>query len=319
MVNVAVAGGTGGVGRTIVEVLSRSLHQAFVFSRKPLDGGISNNQNITTVTVDYTKVDSLVRILEIYKIHTVICTFSVSGDSLSRSQANLIEAAKLSKETKRFVPSSFAIQYPREAVKDLPQLRDYFAAIETLRQSNLEFTVFHNGIFLDYFISPKTTLKSYLRPNVFVIDIANKIAAIPGDGNAPVTLTYSFDLARFVVQSLDLKDGKWHEESRVVGDEISWNEFVGLAEEMLGCKFKVHYDPIEKLKNSEITELPGHRVLYNRFPKESFRWFMSIFELFTVDGGSRLEKQGSLNERFPEIIPFTVRDALRGWKDEVSR
>ncbi|KAL4745773.1 hypothetical protein BDW72DRAFT_211012 [Aspergillus terricola var. indicus] len=255
MVNVAVAGGTGGVGRTIVEALGRSLYQAFVLSRKPLDGGIYSNPNITAITVDYAQVDSLVHILETHRIHT---------------------AAKLSKETKGIVPSSFAIQYPREA----------------------------------------TTLKSYLRPNVFVIDITNRVAAIPGDGNAPVTLTYSFDLARLVVQSLNLKDGEWDEESRVVGDEISWNEFVSLAEEMLGCNFKVHHDPTEKLKNIEITELPGHRALYERFPKERFRWFMSIFELFTVDGGSRLERRGSLNERFPGVIPATVRDVLGDWKDE---
>lgn len=34
MVNVAVAGGTGGVGRTIVEVLASSAHQGFVLSRQ---------------------------------------------------------------------------------------------------------------------------------------------------------------------------------------------------------------------------------------------------------------------------------------------
>ncbi|KAL4772281.1 hypothetical protein BDW60DRAFT_216653 [Aspergillus nidulans var. acristatus] len=258
MVNVAVAGGSGGVGRTIVEALSRSLHQAFVFSRK-LDGDVYNKPNITTIMVDYTKAESLIRILETYRIQKVIWAFS------SRT-------AKLSKETKRFVPNSFAIQYPREAVKDPPQLKDYFAVIETLHQSE-EFTVFHNGTFLDYFLPQKTRLKSYLRPNVFVIDIANTVAAIPGDGNAPLTLT-------FVVQSLDLKDGEWEEQSRVIGDEISWNELVGLAEEMhvsLGCKFRVHYDPIEKLENFEITELPDHRAL-----------------------GPRLETKRSLNERFPE-------------------
>lgn len=125
------------------------------------------------------------------------------------------------------------------AVKDLPQLKDYIAAVETLRRSDLEFTVFHNGIFLDYFIPSETRLKSYLRPNVFVIDIAKKVAAIPGDGNAPLTLTYTFYLARFVVQSLDLKDGEWEEQSRVIGDEISWNEFVGLAEEISGMYHSV--------------------------------------------------------------------------------
>ncbi|KAL4739049.1 hypothetical protein BDV11DRAFT_205449 [Aspergillus similis] len=311
MVNAAVAGGTGGVGRTIVEALIRSPHQAFVLSpkvRQRLPPDLTLHCQCQTLTHDPRPRNP--------QIHTIICAFSVSGDSLSRSQANLIEAAKLSKETKRFVPSSFAIQYPREYVVPA-DIKDYFTAIETLRQSDLEFTVLYNGIFLDYFISPKTRLKSYMRPNVFVIDIANRVAAIPGDGNAPLTLTYSFDLARFVVQSLDLKDGEWEEESGVVGDETSWNEFVGLAEEILDCKFKVHYDPIEKLENFGITELPGHRVLYEQFPKQRFRWFMSIFELLTVKGGSSIERRGSLNEKFPEVIPVTVRDVLGGWKDEV--
>ena len=85
--------------------------------------------------------------------------------------------------------------------------------MEELRKSGLEWTVFHNGIFLDYFGG--SSLKSYLQPNIFVVDIQNKVAGIPGDGDALVTFTYTFDLARFVVASLDLE--KWDEESRVVG------------------------------------------------------------------------------------------------------
>ena len=37
-----------------------------------------------------------------------------------------------------------------------------------------------------------------------------------------------------------------------------------------------------------------------------------------VDGGSRLERQGSLNERFPEVIPVSVRNVIGAWKDELS-
>ncbi|KAJ0415262.1 hypothetical protein BJY00DRAFT_318023 [Aspergillus carlsbadensis] len=234
MVNVAVAGGTGGVGQTIVEVLGSSQHQAFVLSRK--------------------------------------------------------------------VPAYWA--HP-------PQLKDYFAAIETLKVSNLEWTVFHNGIFLDYFGGPG--MKSYLKPNVFAIDIANKVAAIPGTGDVPVTFTYTFDLARFVVAALDLEE--WNEESRVVGDAVTWNEFVGLAEEVTGSKFEKTYDSIEKLKRFEITELPSHVTLYEHFPKKAFQWFMSIFELFTTDESSHIARDGSLNEQFPDIKMLTVRGMLETyWK-----
>ncbi|KAL2825263.1 hypothetical protein BJY01DRAFT_256292 [Aspergillus pseudoustus] len=306
MVNVAIAGGTGGVGRAIVEVLeSSSSHRAFILSRKPGDGS-------QAITVDYLDIDGLVAILESHKIHTVISAFAVEGDSLAVSQMNLIKAAIRSEETNRFIPSGFAIPYPRETRKFLPQLNDYFAAIETLKASDLEWTIFHNGIFLDYFGGPG--MKSYLKPNVFAIDIANKVAAIPGTGDVPVTFTYTFDLAQFVVASLDLD--LWEEESRVVGDEVTWNQFVRLAEEVAGSKFTTHYDSIEKLKQFEITELPGHVALYEHFPKKAFQWFMSIFGLFTADGSSCIAREGSLNERFPDIKPLTVRAMLETyWRD----
>ncbi|EAW24540.1 NmrA-like family protein [Aspergillus fischeri NRRL 181] len=225
MVNVAVAGGTGGVGRTILDILSTTdKHQAFVLSRKYIE----NDNNV--LQVDYNDIDQLVAVLETKNIHTVICCFAVEGSSLADSQLNLIQAAARSKATRRFVPTAYAIPYPQEALQVLPQLKDYFNAIELLKESGLQWTVFLNGIFLDYFGPPE--LKSHLKPNVFVLDMKNRVAAIPGNGNVPVSFTYSYDLARFVVAALDLEE--WQEESRVVGDTLTWHEFVALAEEIRG-------------------------------------------------------------------------------------
>jgi nucleoside-diphosphate-sugar epimerase len=81
-------------------------------------------------------------------------------------------------------------------------------------------------------------------------------AAIPGDGKMPVTYTYTFDVARFVVAALDLE--KWPRELRFVGDELTFNELLEIAEETKGVKSTVAYDDIEGLKASQITELPGH-------------------------------------------------------------
>ncbi|KAL5333198.1 NAD(P)-binding protein [Aspergillus crustosus] len=304
MVNVAIAGGaggTGGMGRAIVDVLQTSAsHQAFVFSRK------TSTSLANIISVDYSDIDVLVSVLEANNIHTIISTLGITNTSLAVSQLNLIKAATKSRVTKRFVRVALLfLTRTSQATELLPQLRDYNKAITQLRQSGLEWTILHNGIFLDYFDSP--ALKSYLKPNVFVIDIANKVAAIPGDGDSPVTFTYSFDLAKFVVASLDLDH--WEEESRVLGDEMGWNELV--------CsKFEIHYDNKEKLERFEITELPGHKVLYENFHKERFQWFMAIFELFTLDGTPRIEKAGSLNEKFPGIKPFGIRDLLdRYWRD----
>lgn len=96
----------------------------------------------------------------------------------------------------------------------------------------MQWTVFVNGIFLDYFGPPE--MISYLKPNVFVVDLANNVAGIPGDGNTPVTFTYTFDLAKYVLAILSL--GEWPEESRVIGDEMTWKEFVALAEDFKGLQ-----------------------------------------------------------------------------------
>ncbi|PLB48916.1 NAD(P)-binding protein [Aspergillus steynii IBT 23096] len=304
MVNVAIAGGTGGVGKTIVEVMQASPHQAFILSRQLTSPKQSSTSPDNTIAVDYNSIEEVASRLEKHNIHTVISAFAVEGDSLAVSQRNLIQAADRSKTTKRFIPSGYAIPYPAAAVEVLPPLKDHFLALDELRESGLEWTLFNNGIFLDYF--GPSTMKSNLKPNVFVIDVANKVAAIPGDGNSPVTFTYTYDLARFIVAALDLE--KWEEESRVVGDELTWNQFVALAEACRGSKFDVYYDDVEKLKRFEITELPGHQALYEHFPKKPFQWFMSIFELFTTDGSSHVQRAGSLNHQFPHIKVLSVKE-----------
>jgi hypothetical protein len=109
-------------------------------------------------------------------------------------------------------------------------LADYFKAIDELKASGLQWTMVNNGCFMDYWGQPQ--IKTHLRPSPFGLDIASKKAAIPGDGNTLFTLTYTFDVAKFVVALQDLDE--WPEVSRFAGDIITWNEFVRLAEETTG-------------------------------------------------------------------------------------
>lgn len=116
------------------------------------------------------------------------------------------------------------------ATAQLPPLKLYFDAIVALKKADLEWTVIYNGLFLDYFTMPH--IKTHLSPNVIALDIAHKHAAIPGTGQVPITFTYTHDVAKFIVMALDLP--KWDHESRIVGDTLTWNEFLKVAEETLG-------------------------------------------------------------------------------------
>lgn len=67
-----------------------------------------------------------------------------------------------------------------------------------------------------------------MTPMTLIVDIANKAAAVPGDGNTPIAFTHTTDVAKFVAALVEAD--KWEAHSTIVGDKVSWNEFVKLAE-----------------------------------------------------------------------------------------
>jgi hypothetical protein len=100
-----------------------------------------------------------------------------------------------------------------------------------LRTTSLEWTRFHNGIFLDYFGMPH--MPSHLSQIFPWMDIAHRKAAIPGaTGDEVITLTYTKDLAKFVVAAVGME--KWDDELHCYSDQTSIGELVRLAEEATG-------------------------------------------------------------------------------------
>ncbi|PNP42375.1 hypothetical protein THARTR1_11190 [Trichoderma harzianum] len=106
MVKVAVAGGTGGLGRTIVEALANSDHETIVLTREHVirDATIAG---VALVAIDYTNVEAIVRTLNDHQIHTVISSIVIKGLEQSEAQVNLIRAAEAAPSVKRFTPSEF--------------------------------------------------------------------------------------------------------------------------------------------------------------------------------------------------------------------
>lgn len=107
MGKVAVAGGSSGLGRTMVDALTEAkTHDFIVLSRT----ATASN----TRAVSYSDIDALVHLLESEQIDTVISCLPIDGDESGQAQLNLIEAANLSKSTKRFLPSEFGMVYREE-------------------------------------------------------------------------------------------------------------------------------------------------------------------------------------------------------------
>ena len=114
------------------------------------------------------------------------------------------------------------------------------ASKSALEASTLEWTIVYNGYFMDYFGMPR--LPSYLAPYVVLLDIPGNAAAIPGDGNNPVTFTHTSDVGKIIAASMDLE--KWDRVSSIIGDRMTVNEAVKLAE---GAKGKSKHETQELL------------------------------------------------------------------------
>ena len=87
---------------------------------------------------------------------------------------------------------------------------------------------------MDYWGVPhlKSNLNSF--PWAVVVDL--KAAAIPGSGDDVLSMTYSYDLAEFILRLLDTED--WPEMSVLSGQDVTFNEVLKWAEKARGLFFE---------------------------------------------------------------------------------
>ncbi|KAK8038938.1 hypothetical protein PG993_007349 [Apiospora rasikravindrae] len=310
MAVIAVAGGNGKLGLAIVEgLVATGQHQVIILTRDA--SNMESKASAQLITVNYDDVSELVSVLESNGIEMVICT--INPISSFEPELNLIQAAEKSSCTKRFIPSAWGNKLTKEACSYFYLAPGKLSVLAALDATSLEWTAVHTGLFMDYWLMPK--IKSYMPPLTFAIDIPHRAAAIPGSGNVPVVFTYSFDVARYVVRLVGLPN--WGRDSFVVGDKVTWNEFLGFAEEATGAKFTVAFDSMEKLKSGRVSELPGHKEMMHGSPLEDklhAAWSGAC--RLCEDGGFDFEASPLLHESFLENKPRKVRESLlEAWRD----
>ncbi|KAF9781446.1 hypothetical protein IL306_013442 [Fusarium sp. DS 682] len=308
MVTVAVAGGTGKVGRTIIEaIVAAGEHNVVILSREENDA-LRKEIRASILAVDIHNTDALTQLFEKHNVHTVISTLGMNGPE--PIETDIIHAAEASQATRRFISSDWGVPHTEEHALQANSANNKLRAQDELRKTNLEWTSVHLGFFLDFWGSPKSAAKSNLHTPSTFVDIKYRAAAIPGSGDVPVTFTYSRDVARFVAALLNLE--KWEEATYIIGDKVTFNEMVKIAEEATGDKFTVTYDSVEKLERGELSELPGHEAMFARVPapKAVMKKVMSAYGLWAESGGFNLDESNALNNVFPDIKTISVRDFL---------
>jgi nucleoside-diphosphate-sugar epimerase len=74
-----------------------------------------------------------------------------------------------------------------------------------------------------------------MQPLKFIVDVENNTATIPGTGNEIVGFTEVHDIGRAVAAACSL-DAAWTRKTGwIVGDLITYNEVVKIAEEVKGA------------------------------------------------------------------------------------
>lgn len=129
---IAIAGGSGNLGRAIAEaIVAEGKSKVIVLARQvrttaspsftesaslihacQVDEEKQKAIGATFVPVDYASVDSLVKALDQHNVNTVISTMNAIGQV--EPELNLIRAADEATSTKRFIPSIWGVPYTAE-------------------------------------------------------------------------------------------------------------------------------------------------------------------------------------------------------------
>lgn len=302
MVTVAIAGGTGGVGRTIVEELvGQDKHEILILSRKA--NKIPGLESVRVIEADYEDVASVKESLKKHNVEVVISALALFTEESAKAQMNLIQAAIDSGSVKRFMPSEYGVNYSHPGVLEFhPAAKWWLDAADLLRSSHLDFTRVMFGWFSDYFGMPHC--KSNMKPFKYALDFDNRKAALPGDGEASVTFLHSTDVAKYIAALLD-EEKRWPEFSAFASDKLTWNKVVETAERVTGEKWEVTYDPIDKLEQGQATLFEQPEGSYG-LPEDATRSMMAEFGVMAVKGIMDITGEGLRNDVFPEVHPITV-------------
>ncbi|KAJ5637145.1 hypothetical protein N7490_007024 [Penicillium lividum] len=308
---VAVAGATGSVGKTLVEqILKEGKFSVIALTRS--ENVESPIGNAKYVQVDYDDQEALVQTLERHEVQTVICAIGMLGDDCSEAQLNLIKAADLASTVTRFITSEFSYFTSEERKEVDPGVKWFLDAADLLKTTKLIWTRPICGAFMDFIGLPCT--RSNMPRMQIVLDVLHREACLPGDGNVPICMIYSFDAMTLVAKLLEVEE--WSEITVCNGDDTTLAEVVRIAEEICGQKFDTKYLKEEDIAsgNIPILQYPKETGIQ---PEELLHYSVFSYQLY-LSRGFEIPVKGRIGDRFPGFKPRTARQFLEEtWRPHV--
>ncbi|OPB36216.1 hypothetical protein A0O28_0109920 [Trichoderma guizhouense] len=313
MVRIALAGGSGGVGREILDaLLETGKHNISVISRK--ENNIPELESrVSWVVADYTDVGRLVDLLQ--GVDTVLSFIVVAQDKGNQSQRNLIDAC-VKAGVRRFAPSDWA----GASTNGLPWYAGKTAIEQYLKKINqeskvLEYCCFRPGMLMNYLAFPQKTTK-YADIWGIHIDMEHRRAIILGDAKNPgyFSMTTIDDVAKIVAKAVEY-EGVWPEVGGIRGDNISQQELIALGEKIRGGRFAVETIKSVQARAGRLTATWHPKMEHPTVPEELRESSAKIFTAKTIVSvyqGS-WEVSDEWNKIYPDCKFTTIQEFVEKW------
>ncbi|XP_074275411.1 phenylcoumaran benzylic ether reductase POP1-like [Silene latifolia] len=256
---ILIIGGTGYIGKFIVEASAKAGHPTFALLRESTLASKADlvekfkNLGVNIINGDLNDHEGLVKAIK--QVDVVISTV---GSALVGDQLRIIDAIKEAGNVKRFLPSEFGndVDHTIHAVEPAKTAWATKAEIRrTVEAQGIPFTYVASNFFAGYFLPGLSQPGATSPPRDKVI--------ILGDGNPKAVFTEEGDIGTYTIRAVD--DPRTLNKTlhfRPSANTLSFNELVSLWEKKIGKTLEKVYVPEEQvLKNIQETEFPGNILL----------------------------------------------------------
>lgn len=190
-----------------------------------------------------------------------------------------------------------------------PAAKHKIEARRRLQATDLEWTAWYTGFFAEYLVAPN--VETCMEALPCYLDHEKATAVIPGSGNVPTTFSYAFDITRFVAASLRLET--WQNDTYLIGDKVTLNDLVKIAEEVRGVPYRVTYDSVELLRQGKTSDLPCYNI--PDYPRSFLEPYFAFHGLLFENGEADFDPSLAINKQFPTMETRSIRDLMTaGWK-----
>ncbi|XP_009612500.1 phenylcoumaran benzylic ether reductase TP7 [Nicotiana tomentosiformis] len=252
---VLIIGGTGYIGKFVVEASAKSGHPTFALVREstvsdPVKGKIVDNFKNLGVTIlhgDLYDHESLVKAIK--QVDVVISTM---GMMQLADQVKVIAAIKEAGNIKRFLPSEFGMDVDK--TNAVEPAKSAFVVKSQIRRAieaeGIPYTYVSCNCFAGYFLPTMVQPGATAPPRDKVI--------IPGDGNVKAVFNEEHDIGTYTIKAVD--DPRTLNKTLYIKppkNTLSFNELVAVWEKMIGKTLEKIYIPEEQiLKDIETSPMP---------------------------------------------------------------